>query len=396
MPLRDSQGKIVGLVGMGQDITEGKRMEQELIHTQRLRAVGELSAGVSHNLNNILTSVLGPAQLLKRRIEDPKAVEDVDDIIAGAIRARDLVRRLHTSVKGMKEGVQSVWVNEVIEEVVLTLRPRWKDESESKGVSIEVITELEEVPLIRGTVTGLYDILTNLLLNAVEALSTGGQVTIITRTVGEEVQISVTDTGVGMDEETRRRVFEPFFTTRMDVGSGLGLSTAYGTLRSWGGSIEVESSPGKGSRFVVRLPAWAESGDRKEETRVRRGRLLIVEDDEWVRMMLERLLSGTHQVNAVENGGKGLEAFVPGELDAVLIDLGMPEMPGDQVAQEMKRLDPTVATVLITGWSIESDDPRLQAFDFFLKKPFDDLERVKWVVGQAVELHHRLLGDSQA
>ena len=394
VPLRDSQGKIVGLVGMGQDITERKRMEQELIRTQRLRAVGELSAGVSHNLNNVLTSVLGPAQLLRQRTEDPRMLEDVDGIIAGAIRARDLVRRLHTSVKGMKEGVQSVRVNEVIEEVVLTLRPRWKDQPESKGFSIEVITELKEVPLIQGTVTGLYDILTNLLLNAVEALPAGGQVTIDTRTVGEEVQISVADTGVGMDEETRRRVFEPFFTTRMDVGSGLGLSTAYGTLKSWGGSIEVESSPGKGSRFVVQLPAWVDPGDQQEETWVRRGRLLIVEDDEWTRKLLLRLLSETHQVSAVEDGRKGLEAFAPGELDAALIDLGMPEMPGDQVAREMKRLDPTVATVLITGWSLESDDPRLHAFDFFLQKPFGDLEEVKRVVMRAIELHHRLLGDS--
>jgi len=377
------------------DITGHKKMEQELIRLERLRALGEMSGGVSHNLNNILTSVLGPAQILLMSTDDPNVREDAERIILATRRARDLVHRLYLSTRGVAEDeLQPVQVNKVIGEAVQATRPRWKDESESRGIAVEVVTELDEgSPSIKCTESRFHDIFVNLIFNAVDAMPEGGTVTIRNQIVEKGVQITVTDTGIGMDEKTRRRVFEPFFTTKMDVGSGLGLSTAYGAVTTWGGHIEVESEPGRGTTFTMWVPAWEGDGATAEKAvdapQARHARLLIVEDDEDVCDLLCRLLGHDHEVEAVSNGRDALDRFAPGKYAVALIDQGMPGIPGDQVAREMHRADPLLATVLITGWEFSKDDPRLSVYDLRIQKPFDDIEEVKNVVTQVVALHDR-------
>ena len=394
LPWRDGEGQITGLFGLSREITERRRMEQELIRVERLRAIGELAAGVSHNLNNMLTTVLGPAHLLLRHSDEPRVRLEAEDIVASAQRARDLVYRLHLSAGGaMDERVQAVAVNEAVQVAVQATRPRWRDEPQARGVTIEVVTELGDVPLAEATATGLHDILLNLLLNAVDAMPEGGTITIQTQAREGEVQLIVRDTGRGMDAETRRRVFEPFFTTKMDVGTGLGLSTVYGTITSWGGEIEVESAPGEGTRFILRLPvsrqATAPVAERSEVRRGRPGKLLIVEDDEGACQLLARLLIEDHEVATAHDGREALERFELGRYDVALIDLRISGTPGDQVAREMRQADPALVTVLITGWELKADDLRLARFDFRLQKPFDDLDRVEEVVARAIELHDR-------
>ena len=360
-PLLGGEGDILGCVVVLTDITEHKRMEQELVRLERFRALSEMSAGVSHNLNNILTTMLTPAQLLQRMTGDPTLLREVDTIIRSTLWARDLVHRLHLSTRGEEEGnLQPVQVNTVVQEAIQVTRPRWKDEAESRGVAIEVVTELEDVPPIKGTASGLHDIFVNLALNAADAMPEGGTMTIRTRAVEKGVQITVTDTGIGMNEAVRRRVFEPFFTTKLDVGSGLGLSMAHGAVTRWRGEIGVESAPGKGTTFTIVLPVWtgpvaqAEATVEGAKRHMRRARVLIVEDNEGVRCLLLRLLGQNHDVEAVGDGEQALEGFAPGKYDVALIDLGMPGMPGDVVAQRMRRADPALAAVLVTGWGISS------------------------------------------
>ena len=196
-----------------------------------------------------------------------------------------------------------------------------------------------------------------------------------------------------MDEETRRRVFEPFFTTRMDVGSGLGLSTVHGMVARWGGTIAVHSTPGEGTTFTLCFPVWAGSAavpgtPTAPESPTRRGQVLIVEDDVDVCDLLERLLSAQHALTVVRDGRQALEQFVPGRYEVALIDLGMPGMAGDRVAAQMMAADACLATVLITGWPLTDADPRRSVFDFHLAKPFDDLDEVEATVAQAIALHH--------
>jgi len=238
-------------------------MEQELIRVERLRALGELAVGVSHNLNNLLTGVLGHAQFLQRATDDPKLLREVNGILTSGWHARDVVRRLSQSVRGeeAEESLHAVPVNEGVQAAVQAAQPRWQTEAQAQGIPIDVIAELGEVPPIRGTESGLHTVLLNLLFNAVDAMPEGGTITLRTQWDKAGVQLSVSDTGIGMDAETCRRVFEPFFTTKQTVDAGLGLSASYGTVPGWGGNIEVESTPGTGTTFTLHLPIWTQPSD---------------------------------------------------------------------------------------------------------------------------------------
>ena len=227
----------------------------------------------------------------------------------------------------------------------------------------------------------------------------GGTITIDTRIAGDSVTLAVRDTGVGMAPEVRRRVFEPFFTTKAEVGTGLGLSTAYNTVSRWGGTLDVESTPGKGTVFTIQLPAWKERPQRQESKTeggaTVRGRIVIVEDQEVVCELLSSFLSHDHTVDTFMDGPSALERFEPGMFDVALIDLGMPGMAGDQVAREMKEADPALVAVLVTGWEIEESDPRSSPFDLRLQKPFTRLADLEAVVAQALEIRaERTKGDA--
>jgi len=376
-----------------EDFTARKQMEQELIRTQRLRALGELATGVSHNLNNMLSMVLGPAQLIQRLSGDPHVLYEAQTIITGAENASDLMQRLNQAVRGEPAGMRSlVSVNERVEQAIRATQPRWKDESEARGLPIEMVTALEEVSSIQGTTSELYDIVLNLLLNAIDALPAGGTITVRTQTVEEGVELTVRDSGIGMDAATRHRVFEPFFTTKMEVGTGLGLATVYGTVTRWGGHIEVESRPGQGTSFRVWLPRGTESAVAEEEGTgapeadpVRGGRVLIVEDHADISNLLTRLLGTKYEVEAVLTGQAAVEQFTAGRYDVVLIDLGLPDLPGDEVNRQLKQVDPGIVTVLLTGWTLDAADPRRALFDFYLQKPLN-LDQIEAVLVRAMAL----------
>jgi signal transduction histidine kinase/DNA-binding response OmpR family regulator len=374
---------------------EAQIQTRQLIRLERLRALGEMAVGVSHNLNNLLVAVLVPAQFLLKATKDPEILREASDIVAAGRRAADLVRRLHRSVQIRdEEPLEPVAIGELIEEAVASTRPKWKDESERKGVRIRLETEIGTLPLLQGIVSELHEVLTNLIFNAVDALPAGGRIWLRAYLEGEEGVIAVGDNGVGMDEEVRRRVFEPFFTTKDDVGTGLGLSTVYNTVTRCGGNIDIDSEPGRGSTFTVRLPLWKKAlpepveavAEDKSRTS---GRILVVEDDAVVRQVLNSLLEAEHQVETTSSGSEAIEWVKKGSYDVALIDLGMPEMRGDLVAEAMRQVDPTLATVLITGWQLDADHPSLAFFDFYLQKPFNELDEILHTVGEAVDLHRR-------
>jgi len=248
-------GRLVRVAAI-RDISERKMMEQEKIRLERVNAIGELVQGVAHNFNNLLVGMLGNAQLIQMRSKDEAVLEDANLIVESALRAKELVRRLQVSIQGDREYTLAVDVNEAIQRAVALTQPRWKDETAVNGIVVAVDLQLNPVSLIWGAWERLRDVMVNLLLNAVEAMPQGGTLTIKTVMVDKLVHIVFTDTGTGMNEETRRRAFEPFFTTKFNVGSGLGLSLVQGTIKSWGGTVDIESAEGKGTRVVMQLPAY--------------------------------------------------------------------------------------------------------------------------------------------
>ena len=188
-----------------------------------------------------------------------------------------------------------------------------------------------------------------------------------------------------------------FYTTKMDLGTGLGLSTVYRTMTNWGGTIDVDSAPGEGTTFTLRFPVWMKKVVEEEGKTIiqstRSGKVLVVDDDEAICSLLSRLLGEQHEVEAVNNGRQALDRFAPGKYDVIMIDLGMSGMSGDQLVKQIKEIDPVVSTVLITGWDLPDTDTRVSSFDFRIVKPFDDLDEVEDVVAQAIALHDQRVGE---
>jgi signal transduction histidine kinase/CheY-like chemotaxis protein len=382
------------------EVAEREKTECELIHLERLRAVGEMSAGFSHNLNNILTGILLPAQMVKNLMTGVEGQFYVDTILKSAERARDLVARLHNAVWGQRpDTLHPIHVNQVIRDAVQTTRPRWKDEMESRGIDIELLVNLEPVPDISATQSGLHDILVNLIFNAVDAMPRAGAITLATKESNGWVIITISDTGFGMNKETKSRVFEPFFTTKMNVGTGLGLFTVYSEINRWNGHIDITSIPGEGTTFTIELPTRltpkieAEVKEIRDEQFTTGNKILLVEDESIVRDVVVNELSKQHQIVAKINGISALESFAGQNYDIAIIDLGLPGVPGDILAKKFREQNPATVTILISGWILDEDDSRLDPFDFRLQKPIEigDLHRIVGLAAQLQETRQKAL-----
>ena len=392
----DAMRPLLGQVAISIDharlFKEAQDHAREWVRMERVRAIGEMAEGIAHNFNNMLTAILGHAELSKLHHLDPMAEDEIDLVISATLRASELVKRLRGSARREdRSHLYPVTLNEIVVQAVEGTRPMWKDRSEAEGIAISVDMQLEEVPAIGGTESEIFDMLTNLLLNAVDAMPEGGSITIVTRSADGGVQLAIGDTGVGLDEETQRRIFEPLFTTKSSVGSGLGLTTVQDTLNRWGGSIRVRSSPGQGAEFEIFLPMWKESTvteDRPEPLgeidRSARARIFVVDDEPAVCKIISSFLANHHEVATFLDPREAQAQFEPGCWDVAVIDLGMPDVPGDELARAMKQIDPNLVTVLSTGWGIADDDPRLKGFDWRLEKPFRKSE-VEDIISQALE-----------
>ena len=383
-------GREVAYFATIRDLTAEKELQVERAHSQRLRVIGELSAGVSHNLNNMLTSIIGPAQLLEMKTDDKELLRDIETIQFSAARAADLVKRLSWTTAERREELGPVDVVETVKEAVRSSEPKWRDEAEMRGVQITIDTELGDMPFIRGTQAGLHDMLLNLIFNSVDAMPHGGGITIEASASGSEVILRIRDTGTGMDERTRRRVFEPFFTTKMDVGSGLGLSTLFGTLRGWGGAADVTSEVGRGTVFTLRFKVWTETGKpapaKSNETGAPppSGRILVVDDDAFVGEFLTSALKHNHSVYHESNAPRSLDIVSTDSHDVAVIDLGMPHITGDALARKIRKIDSCISLVTVTGWDLDATDPRLEPFDDYLQKPFDSIHQVEQTIHNAI------------
>ena len=391
--------RLAGRLVMLRDVTSRRRADAEVIRSQRLRAVGELSLGVSHNLNNILTGVLGPAGLIQRMTDDRRILHELDVIMRSANMASDLVKRLGRSVHAVEDdNLQGVSVSEAVGGAIAAARPKWKDEAEARNAEIDVLADVDSVPPVAATRAGLHDVLLNLLFNATDAMPDGGRIRIEANKIGEEVVMTVSDNGVGMDRDVAARVFEPFFTTKTDIGSGLGLSTAYAEVQQWGGGMSVSSVPEEGTIFELRMPIWRAEASAEEEDGcggeahegARKGdpvHVLVVEDDEAVRSFLARVLSARgYGYRLAGSGIEALDQFCEGSFKVAIIDLGMPGMSGDALSSKLRRLDPCLVTVLSTGWMLGERDERLDSFDLHIKKPFHVAE-IAGLLDRATELY---------
>lgn len=379
---------------------EIRHAQTELLRGERLRALGTLSSGVAHDFNNLLAGILGHAQLLLQDIQESNAVKDLRIIERAALDGAAIVRRLQAFAQIQQSPPNhSVDINHVIQESLDATWSRWRDTAQGRGIQITVTRNLQQVSAIVGNPPALRELMTNLILNAIDAMPQGGELRVRTsmeklsnvrpqgkrgmvqqHTDAPVVVIEISDSGIGMSANIQERIFDPFFTTKGERGTGIGLAVAQSVVQRHNGHIFVQSIQGKGSTFTVVFPVIKVREGHTPQTPVvaqpdiANLRVLIVEDETTVQKVLQRIFQRWGcQVATVSSGQEALERFVPAQFDVVCSDLGMPGMSGWDVLASVRQVDPAVATLLITGWGeqINRSDAYKRGADQILGKPFD-------------------------
>ena len=378
---------------------ELRRAQQAVVQQERLRALGQMASGMAHDINNALSPITTYSELLLSTMPDlptaqrqrlqriNQAGEDVAQIVS---RMREFYRRDLDP-----DQLEKVNVNQTIEEVIELTRPRWRDVAQRQGVSIQVKSELvPNPPDLICNASELREALTNVLFNAVDALPQGGVITLVTRSIAKsslhdgdssdrELQIEVRDNGLGMDEKVRQHCLEPFFTTKhMTGGTGLGLAMVYGMVKRHDGSIDIESSPNRGTcvRLIFPIQDRATHAPRPQlaQNEVCRSlRILCIDDEPELRQLLHDVLEVHNHKVAVAPGGKeGLELFLsslngPEAFEVVITDLGMPDMDGHHVARAVKSASPNTPVIMLTGWGtmMKAEGESAPEVDAVLGKP---------------------------
>ncbi len=240
------------------DVTERRKMEEELFRAEKLRAVAEMARGVAHDFNNALAAILGNTQLLLYSSQDEEAKETLRTIEKVAKDSSQTVRRLQDFTRNrVHQELSGVDVNSLIRDSIEITKPKWKDGAQRGRGPITIVPTVQEIPFVWGNDSELRGVFTSMILNSIEAMPDGGKIEICTFRRKNDVIIQISDTGVGIAEETKKRIFEPFFTTKPFTNTGLGLSMSYGIIKRFGGKIEVVSEPGDGATFTVTLPVGA-------------------------------------------------------------------------------------------------------------------------------------------
>ena len=372
------------LVGDLRRTLDDLRAAQEtLVRGATLRAVGELAAGAAHHLNNLLAVVLGRTQLLLMKNPDALTATSLRSIERAATDAAETVVRIQGFTRTAKRSeTGSFDLNAAVQEAIEFTRLRWQDEAQVKGAPIDVAFEQGSPPAISGRSAEIREVMTNLILNAVDALPAGGRIAVRTRGEPGRAVVSVSDSGIGMSGDVKRRVFEPFFTTKGVKRTGLGLAVAYGTIRRHGGQVEVESEEGRGTTVTFWLPVDGPPGGGPSLERI--GSILIIDDEADVRELVADVLAGLgHSVTVAGGGREGLARFETGRYDLVLTDLGMPDFNGWDVARAVKASRPDVPVLLLTGWADAASPADVPRVEGIIKKPFD-LKQLAAVVSQAL------------
>ena len=354
-----------------------RQTQKAVLQQERLLALGQMASGIAHDINNAISPVaLYTESLLERepglspgaRGQLRTIQRAIDDVAQTVARMREFYRPREPRLT-----LVPVDMNAIVQQVVDLTRARWSDMAQQRGIAIAMRTELApDLPAIMGADNEIREALTNLIFNAVDAMPNGGPLTVRTRVAQQQgppaeegavprfVQVEVIDSGIGMDEDTRRRCLEPFFSTKGERGTGLGLAMVYGAVQRHSADIEIESAVGQGTtmRLAFAIPATPAVGAALPTavSAVPRLRILVVDDDPLVLKSLRDALEGDgHSVATADGGQAGIDAFLAARAQGdpfpvVITDLGMPYVDGRKVSNVIKTAAPGTSVLLLTGW----------------------------------------------
>jgi PAS domain S-box-containing protein len=369
-PIFDKDGNIINYVAVKRDVTNEVRLQKQLLHAQKMEAVGTLAGGIAHDFNNLLMIILGYADImLQRAREDDPVSKALEAIRNAALQGSDLVKRILTFSRRVETKARPIDLNDAIGRIAHVLR-----RTMTKMIEIDLILA-DNLRYVNADPAQIEQVLVNLAVNAQHAMPDGGRLAIETRNAslderycrarldavpGRYALISVTDTGRGMPKEVLDRIFEPFFTTKQDgEGAGLGLSMVHGIIQEHGGHIRCYSEPGTGTTFRIYLPALIEPALTNPEDSIQTPAfgdegILVVDDENTIRDLCEEVLvSAGYTVMTAANGQEALATYLArqDEIDLVLLDMSMPVMGGRQCLEELRKHAPDLPVVIASGYS---------------------------------------------
>lgn len=415
-PLVGANGDVIGVTSLVSDVTslteakvEQERIEKKLQETQKLESLGVLAGGIAHDFNNLLTGILAHASMVGMRLPEDSPVSDsVRTIVDSSKRAAELCSQMLAYSGRGKFVIQAMDLNDLLRETTNLLQL-----SISKKAQLRFYLD-GALPFVRADLTQIRQIIMNLVINASEAIGADAGVITIRTEVGDMksvpsspgfeelksdqdyVVMEISDTGCGMDEETRKRVFDPFYTTKF-TGRGLGLAAVQGIVRGHSGAMQLASDAGEGTTFQIWLPVADETmipdGEDtadKDSDDDHEGLALIVDDEEMVRSVTTDILEITgFKVLTAADGVEGLERFVraDGKVDIVILDLTMPRMDGVETLREIRKMDEKVPVLLISGFSEQEAVTKFDGMGLsgFLHKPFTADSMIK-KIGEVLSL----------
>ncbi len=384
----DNQPRLIGTI---QDISERKKLEDQLQQSQKMEAIGQLAGGVAHDFNNMLSVILGYSELMKDRLRPGEQLfRDITEIEKAAIHSRDITRQLLAFSRKQIIAPKKIDLNKLIAGIQKTLAPLIGEDIHLTFIPGKNLGKVRVDP------AQINQILVNLVVNARDAMPDGGKLTIETMNVdideeycrlhadcvtGHYVILTIFDNGMGMDRETLTRIFEPFFTTKeVGKGTGLGLATVYGIVRQNGGFINVYSERGQGTLFKLHIPRIMEETEIKEkpakfEVGAQTGTIILVEDDEMVRSMTEAMLKKLgYAVIAMETPKEALAYFKQKDIsvDLLMTDVIMPEIKGTELRDRIKALLPDIKVLFMSGYTsnVIVHQGVLEPGVNFIQKPF--------------------------
>lgn len=387
---------------------EHEQQREQAAHAEKMRALGELSFGVAHNVNNALTGILGRAQLLMRNSDPKKLSHGLELIIKSAEDGAHIVRRIQDFARqGRTKDLQPISVAELLKDVWEMTRPRWEQRQGQQA--IRFILETACSAQILGDPVELREVLVNLVYNAVDAMPQGGLIRMCVREAIGKVIISVSDTGTGMSPEVKSRIFDPFFTTKGKGGTGMGLAVSFGIIRRHEGSIEVECEEGRGTTFRIILPpafGIKQLSTRPEPEIVgaskkpEKVRVLVVDDEETVRdLLVDALEMEGYEVVTAEDGKTALEMYISSDeqFDAIFTDIGMEEMSGWELVSAVRQRCGEIPIAIISGWgdTISAERQREMKTDWVVAKPFD-INRISQIAREISDRKNERMMDSSS
>lgn len=395
-------GKISSIMGIVRDVTDSKRLEEQLKQSDKMRAIGQLAGGIAHDFNNQLAGIVGYAEILRKKISpDPKLAFYVDNIILATKRASELTSQLLAFARKGKYLSIPVDIHSIVGEVVNILK-----RTIDKRIIIKQHLDAQQT-MTFGDPTQIQNAVLNVALNSRDAMQDGGELLLSTTVVafeaelcnkhpyeilpGNYIQLCVTDNGIGMDETTKMRIFEPFFSTKEPgKGTGMGLASVYGTMKNHGGAVFVYSEPGHGTTMKLLFPVIVlekeiiGQPEIEENAITGNAHILLVDDEEFVLDSAARMLEDAgFKVSICRNGKEAIEFYRNNwqSLDLVILDMVMPEKNGKDAFIALKKINPEVIAFLSSGYSLNGEAQKIldEGIKAFIQKPYRWIELSKLI-----------------